>query len=319
MKAVRLLKPNEFPVQDIPIPEINDDEILLKMKSTAICGTDMRILTGKKTRGVRYPSTIGHEISGIIEKIGKNVKGFAVGDHVSVANVIPCHHCEMCLTGHENACLNRKAIGYEFDGGFEEYVRIPKICIDSQNVIKLTDNVSFEEGSLIEPLACCLHGQKNAGVKMNDVVLIEGAGPIGLMHLVLAKIAGARKVIISEPNEFRCNKARELGVVILCIGVSAIVNQAFKLTKRNGTVMLFAGFPEGVDCTISPNLIHYSEIHVTGSSAYSRIDYREAANLVKSGRINIKPIITHKYPIERFSEAYEMAKSGKGLKICIVN
>ena len=345
MKAVRLLKPNEFTVQDIPIPEINDDEILLKMKSTAICGTDMRILTGKKTRGVRYPSTIGHEISGIIEKIGKNVKGFAVGDHVSVANVIPCHHCEMCLTGHENACLNRKAIGYEFDGGFEEYVRIPKICIDSQNVIKLTDNVSFEEGSLIEPLACCLHGQKNAGVKMNDVVLIEGAGPIGLMHLVLAKIAGARKVIISEPNEFRCNKARELGadiiinpmqekleerikeetdghgcdVVILCIGVSAIVNQAFKLTKRNGTVMLFAGFPEGVDCTISPNLIHYSEIHVTGSSAYSRIDYREAANLVKSGRINIKPIITHKYPIERFSEAYEMAKSGKGLKICIVN
>lgn len=345
MKSVRLLKANEFPVQDIPIPEINDDEILLKMKSTAICGTDMRILTGAKTRGVRYPSTIGHEICGIVDKIGKNVVGYKIGDHVAVANVIPCHNCEMCLTGHENACLNRKAIGYEFDGGFEEYLRIPKICIDSQNVIKLPDSISFEEGSLIEPLACCVHGQKNAGVKMDDIVLIEGAGPIGLFHLILAKIAGARKVIISEPNEFRREKARELNadiiinpidenleeiikketngygcdVVILCIGVPTIVNQAFKLAKRNGTVMLFAGFPEKVECNISPNLIHYSEIKVTGSSAYTRIDYHEAANLVNTGQINIKPLITHRYPIEKFQAAYELVKSGKGLKVCIVD
>ena len=345
MKAVRLLKANEFPVQDIPVPEIGADEILLKMKSTAICGTDMRILTGQKTRGVRYPSTIGHEICGVIEKVGANVTGYEAGEHVAVANVIPCHHCAMCLTGHENACMERQAIGYEFDGGFEEYLRIPKVCIESQNVIKLPKSIPFEEGSLIEPLACCLHGQKNAGVRMNDVVLIEGAGPIGLIHLLLARIAGARKVIVSEPNEYRRTKAKELGaevvldpmkekleeavareteglgadVVILCIGVPAIVNQAFQLCRRNGTVMLFAGFPEKSTSEIVPNLIHYSEIHVTGSTAYTRQDYREAANLVKSKRIDLSGIITHRFKIEEFQEAYELAKSGAGLKICIVN
>jgi len=345
MKAVRLLEPNNFPTQDIPVPEISEDEILLKMKSTAICGTDMRILTGKKTRGVRYPSTIGHEICGIIDKVGKNVQGYTAGEKIAVANVIPCHHCAMCLSGHENACMSRKAIAYEFDGGFAEYVRIPKICIDSENIVKLPEEISFEEGSLIEPLSCCLHGQKNAGVKMNDVVLVEGAGPIGLMHLQLAKIAGARKVIVSEPNSFRREKAAKLGadilvdptkqdlkqvvmgatdslgadVIILAIGVPAIVNQAFQLCKRNGCVSLFAGFAEKSTCTIDPNLIHYSEIKVTGSTAYTRQDYREAAELVRSGRIELKELVTHTFGLDEFQKAYEVCRSGEGLKVCIVS
>jgi len=345
MKAVRLLGPNDFKTQEIAKPEISDDEILLKMKSTAICGTDMRILTGKKTRGVRYPSTIGHEICGIIDQVGKNVQGYTAGEKVAVANVIPCHSCAMCLSGHENACMNRKALAYEFDGGFAEYVLIPKICIDSQNIVKLPDSVSFEEGSLIEPLACCLHGIKNTCIKMNDVVLIEGAGPIGLMHLQLAKLAGARKVIVSEPNEFRRGKAEKLGAdllvdptkedlkevimketnklgadaIILAIGVPPIVNQAFQLCKRNGYVCLFAGFAEKSTVTIDPNLIHYNEIKVTGSTAYTRQDYREAAELVKNGKINMKEIVTHKFSLDQFQEAYETCKSGSGLKVCIVS
>lgn len=345
MKAVRLLAPNAFPVRDIDKPTINDDEILLKMKSCAICGTDMRILTGAKTKGVRYPSTTGHEIAGIIEKVGKNVAGYEEGERVAVANVIPCHSCEMCLTGHENACLHRQALGYEFDGGFEEYIRIPKVLLDSHNIVRLPDNVSFEEGSLIEPLACCLHGQKNMGIKMGDIVLIEGAGPIGLMHLALAKAAGAKKVILSEPNDFRLGKAREMGaditidpmreslkdrvmeetegqgadVVILAIGVPAIVNEAFVLAKKNGCVSLFAGFPEGKTAEINPNLIHYGELRVTGSSAYTRQDYHEAADLIASGRLDVKPIITHKFPIHAFADAYELVKRGAGLKVCIVD
>ena len=344
MKAVRLLGPNDFTVENIPVPEISEDEILLRMKTTAICGTDMRILTGKKTRGVRYPSTIGHEICGVIEKVGAHVEGFAPGQKIAVANVIPCHHCAMCLTGHENACMNRKAIAYEFDGGFAEYVRIPEICIASGNVVPLPDDVSFAEGALIEPLSCCLHGQKTMGVKVNDVVLVEGAGPIGLMHLALAKIAGARTVIVSEPNAFRRGKAEELGadivvnpmeealhtvvmeasnglgadVVVLAIGVPALVNEAFRLAKRNGSVSLFAGFPEKSTCTIDPNLIHYSEIHVTGSTAYTRQDYMEAAELVRSRRIELEKLVTHRFHIEEFDKAYEVSKSGEGLKICIV-
>ena len=137
MRAVVLSGPNQFAPAEIEKPQIGPDEILLEMKAAAICGTDMRILTGKKTKGVRYPSVIGHEFCGVIAEVGADVKGYEVGEKVAVANVIPCHHCSSCLRGRTNACLDRKAIGYEFDGGFEEYIRIPAICIENGNVVKL--------------------------------------------------------------------------------------------------------------------------------------------------------------------------------------
>lgn len=218
----------------------------------------MRILAGTKTKGVRYPSVIGHEMCGVIAEVGKDVKGYEVGEKVSIANVIPCGSCPACLAGRENACMNRKAIGYEFDGGFEEYIRIPEIAIKSGNVVKLPEDVSFTAGALIEPLACCIRGLKNAGTGFNDTVLIVGAGPIGLMHMQLAKIAGAKEVIVSEPNEMRREVALELGadkvvdpttedlpqiiseatngmgadVIVMAIGVPALVNSTLKLCKK---------------------------------------------------------------------------------------
>ena len=344
MKAVVLSGPNDFhAVSDYPTPKIGAGEMLLKMESTAICGTDIRILEGKKTKGVRYPSVIGHEICGVITEVGEGVTGYAVGDRVAVANVIPCGNCAMCQSGRENVCLNRQAIGYEFDGGFAEYVRLPQVAIESGNIVKIPDNISFGEGALIEPLSCCLRGQRNANVKFNDTVLIMGAGPIGLMHTLLAKAAGARRVIVSELNPYRRGKALECGadrvvdsanedlaaiikeetdgvgadIIIMAIGVPALVNSALQMVRKGGTVSLFAGFTKGVMAEIDPNLIHYGETYVTGSSAYKRKDYHDAAQMVITGHINLAPIITHRYPIEKFQEAYEMVKSGQGLKIVI--
>lgn len=343
MRAVVLSGPNQFAPADIEKPKIGPDEILLEMKATAICGTDMRILTGKKTRGVRYPSVIGHEICGVIAEVGADVKGYQVGEKLAVANVIPCHHCSSCLRGRENACLDRKAIGYEFNGGFEEFVRIPAICIESRNIVKLPDHVSFAAGALIEPLACCIRGMKNAGTGFNDDVLVVGAGPIGLFHLQLSKIAGARKVIVSEPNESRRKVAKELGadrvvdptkedlaaivkeetdgqgmdVIIMAIGVPALVNPTLKLCKRGGTVNLFAGFAGTGECTIEVNTIHYNEIRVNGSTAYKLEDYLQAAEMVKSGKINADKIVTHKFKIEDFQKAYEVCVNGTGLKVVI--
>ena len=131
--------PNNYEVMDIPKPVCGDEEILLHMRAAALCGTDKSIFTGAQTKGVRKDSVVGHEICGEIAEVGKNVQGFSVGEHVSIANVIPCGHCPACLSGRENACMNRKAIGYEFNGGFEEYVLIPKICIESGNVVKLPE------------------------------------------------------------------------------------------------------------------------------------------------------------------------------------
>lgn len=343
MRAVVLSGLNQFAPAEIEKPQIGPDEILLEMKAAAICGTDMRILTGKKTKGVRYPSVIGHEFCGVIAEVGADVKGYEVGEKVAVANVIPCHHCSSCLRGRTNACLDRKAIGYEFDGGFEEYIRIPSICIENGNVVKLPEYMSYQAGALIEPLSCCIRGLKNAGTGFNDDVLIVGAGPIGLFHLQLSKIAGARKVIVSEPNEQRRKVALELGadlvvdptkedlpaivdretngqgmdVIVMAIGVPALVNSTLKLCKRGGTVNLFAGFAGTGESTVEVNTIHYNEINVNGSTAYKLEDYLAAAEMIKSGKIDADKIVTHRFKIEDFQKAYDVCVAGTGLKVII--
>ena len=343
MRAVVLSGPNQFAPAEIEKPQIGPDEILLEMKAAAICGTDMRILTGKKTKGVRYPSVIGHEFCGVIAEVGADVKGYEVGEKVAVANVIPCHHCSSCLRGRTNACLDRKAIGYELDGGFEEYIRIPSICIENGNVVKLPEYMSYQAGALIEPLSCCIRGLKNAGTGFNDDVLIVGAGPIGLFHLQLSKIAGARKVIVSEPNEQRRKVALELGadlvvdptkedlpaivdretngqgmdVIVMAIGVPALVNSTLKLCKRGGTVNLFAGFAGTGESTVEVNTIHYNEINVNGSTAYKLEDYLAAAEMIKSGKIDADKIVTHRFKIEDFQKAYDVCVAGTGLKVII--
>lgn len=343
MKAAVYHGTADVRVEEVAKPVIGAGELLIKVKACAICGGDLRTFRhGHKA--IHPPIILGHEIAGVIEEVGAGVDRYHVGDRVIVAPGIGCGACSYCLSGRQHLCYTRETIAHGYDGGFAEYVRIPEICIASGNVVPLPDDVSFAEGALIEPLSCCLHGQKTMGVKVNDVVLVEGAGPIGLMHLALAKIAGARTVIVSEPNAFRRGKAEELGadivvnpmeedlhavvmeasnglgadVVILAIGVPALVNEALRLAKRNGSVSFFAGFPEKSTCTIDPNLIHYSEIHVTGSTAYTRQDYMEAAELVRSRRIELEKLVTHRFHIEEFDKAYEVSKSGEGLKICIV-
>lgn len=343
MKAVVLEGPNNFVTKEVDKPVINENEILIKMVRAAICGTDIRILEGKKTKDVRYPSIIGHEMCGVIEEVGKAVTGYSVGEKVAVANVIPCHTCSSCLEGRENACMNRLALGYQFDGGFAEYIKIPEVCIKDGNVVKMPEDVSYTSGALIEPLSCCIRGMKNVGTGFNDTVLIVGAGPIGLMHLQLSKIAGARKVIVSEPIKSRREKALRLGadivvdainedlksilmaetdglgvdVIIVAIGVPAIVNETLKLCKKGGSVCLFAGFAGTGECTVEVNTIHYNEIHVCGSTAYKKEDYLEAADLVIHKRIDLDEIATHTFTLDEFHKAYETQKSGEGLKIMI--
>lgn len=349
MKAVVLHGPDNYPnnyeVTDIPKPTCGDDEILLQMKAAALCGTDKRIFTGAKTKGVRPDSVVGHEICGLISEVGKNVKGYSAGEKVAIANVIPCGHCPACLSGRENACMDRKAIGYEFNGGFEEYVLIPKVCIESGNVVKLPESVSFEAGALIEPLACCIRGLRNTGTGFNDTVLIIGAGPIGLMHLELSKIAGARKVIVSELDADKRDIAMKLGAdrvvdsanedlakviseetdgygvdrIVMAIGITGLVNDTLKLAKKGGTVCLFAGFPKGKTAEIDPSIIHYNELHVTGSTAYKRIDYLQAADMVKTGKIDLDAIVSAKFGLDDFRDALDLHMSGKALKVVITN
>src|SRR5699024_4902130 len=148
-------------------------------------------------------------------EVGSNIKDYKKGDRVGVMPVIPCGNCYYCQNGKENVCANRTAIGYEFDGGFAEYIRIPETALQSENMVKLPDNVSFEQAVIAEPLACCINGIKKANVKFNDTVVVVGGGPIGQMHVQLAKIAGAKKVILSELHNHRREIALDIGADIV--------------------------------------------------------------------------------------------------------
>ncbi len=345
MKAAVLRAPNDLALDTIPTPQAGPGELVLRMRAAAVCGTDMRILTGKKTKGVRFPSVIGHEFSGEVVDIGTGVEAFRSGDRVCVDPVIPCRACAYCKTGRENVCLNRQAIGYEFDGGFAEYVRIPAIALQAGNVFRIPQGMSFEAAALAEPLACCVNGQRNAQVQLGDSVLVLGAGPIGLMHAALARGAGARQVIVSEPNAMRRKAALERGVdavcdplneslealvkartdglgvdvAILAIGVPALANEALGLVRKGGRVNLFAGFSTGATGTIDVNLIHYNEILVSGASALTRRDYELALHLLAGEKVSAASLITHRYAVDEALGAFEQAGTGQALKVALIN
>ena len=345
MKAAVLRAPKVLEVGDIATPEAQPGELILAIRASTVCGTDLRILTGKKTKGVRFPSIIGHEFAGVVVQTGAGVQGFATGDRVCMDPVIPCRACSYCKAGLENVCQNRQAMGYEFDGGFAEYVRVPAIALASGNVFKMPDGMSFEAAALSEPLACCINGQKNAQVGLGDTVVILGAGPIGLMHAALARAAGARQIIISEPNAARRQAALERGVhhacdptqdnlvdyvkqrtdglgadvVILAIGVPALANEALNVVRKGGRVNLFAGFSQGDMSSMDVNLIHYNEITVTGASALTRQGYELAMHMLSSGQIDATSLITHRFEVADSLAAFEAAASGHALKVAIHN
>jgi len=343
MKAAVFHGPNNMKLEEVTKPEISENEVLVRVNASAVCGTDIRIYEGKKTKGVRTPSVIGHELVGTIAEVGAKVMEFSVGDRVGIMPVIPCRKCYYCLNGRENVCANRTAIGYEFDGGFAEYVKIPSTALEAGNLVKIPDNLSFEQAVIAEPLACCMNGQRKANVKMGDVVVVIGGGPIGLMHVQLAKIAGATKVILSEPIDHRRAKAVLAGadyavnpeeesledivlsetdglgadVVIMAIGIPFLVKTSANLLKKGGTLNLFAGFTNGVLAEIDPNIIHYNEITINGTSALTRADYHKALSLIASGKINTAAIITTGYTLENIEQAILDVKNGNHMKTVI--
>jgi L-iditol 2-dehydrogenase len=343
MKAAILYQPNDLRVEETDVPAIARDEILLKVKACALCGTDTRIYKGTKTKGIHYPSVIGHEIAGVVETCGTDVRGFEAGDTISICPVIPCGVCYACQRGMDNICLNRTAIGYEFDGGFQEYMKIPGAAVRQGNVFKAPSTLSFDVLSLIEPLACCFNGNRRSQIKPGDTVVIIGAGPIGLMHLQLARLAGASKIIMSEPIAERRALADEVGAdicvnpleddllkivmeqtqgigadaTLMAIGVPALVNETFKITRKQGSINLFAGFGGTGESTIESNLIHYGELNVTGTASAAPWHFSEAMKLVVSGQIDLEKLISHRFPLEEINRALQTVLDGNGVKVVI--
>jgi L-iditol 2-dehydrogenase len=336
--------PSEIEVTEVDTPTIGPDEVLVKVGANTICGTDVRILRGQKTKGVRPPIILGHEMAGHVYQVGREVKGYEVGAPVAMAPVIACGRCFYCQHDMENICPNQKVMGYDVDGGLSEYVRIPAEAVAAGNLFVAQNDLPSEYLALAEPLSCCVNGQRRSCIGLDSTVLIMGSGPIGLFHLQLSLLAGARTVIVSDPSAPRRAIASNFGAhitvdptaedlsavvsqateglgmdsIIVCIGLPKLVNDALKLARQGGRINIFAGLAGKGLAEVEANLIHYNELEVTGTSNSRRADYQVALRLIESGRVKVEPMVTDRFPLRAVDEALAKTASGEGIKVAVL-
>ena len=271
MKALRLYGPKDMKVDEVPVPEINVNELLIKIESTTICGSDFRnVAAGGSGHSMHLPRTMGHELAGKIVEVGETWKDeYKVGEYIVVGCVLPCGKCEMCLEGHENECLDKQALAYNYDGGFAEYMAVPERSIRSGNILKVPAD-KITELALSEPLSCAINGQECAEIKLGDTVLIVGCGPLGLFHIQLARLNGAKLVIASDFDDNRLEIAKNIGAdvvfnpskedtakkvqeltdgkgvnaVIVAVPVPSVVSDALNYVSKRGRINVFGGMPK---------------------------------------------------------------------------
>ncbi len=344
MLAAVFQGPGRMEVTEVDTPDIGADEVLVKVGANTICGTDVRIFRGEKTKGIHPPTILGHEMAGYVYQVGKQVRGYEVGAPVAMAPVITCHRCFYCQNGMENVCPNQKIMGYDVKGGLSEYVRIPADAIAAGNLFVVQNDLPSEYLALAEPLACCVNGHDRSRIRLNSSVLIMGSGPIGLFHLQLSLLGGARTVIVSDPSAPRRAVASTFGAhitidptvedlpsvvsevtgglgvdsIIICIGVPTLVNDALNMARQRGHINLFAGLAAKGWAEVEANLIHYKELEVTGSANSRRADYQMALQLIESGRIKVGPMVTDRFPLRSACEALDKVASGEGIKIAVL-
>lgn len=344
MKAARLYGKKDLRVENIPVPQILEDEILLRVKAAAICGTDLRMYqNGLSGIDEEHPVVLAHEFAGIIEQVGSRVSGYTQGQRVCVAPNISCGLCEYCTSGKEHHCHSLLALGIHMDGGFGEFVRIPAAAVRLGNVVPLEESVSYKAAAANEALSCVYSSAERYHVRPGDTVVVVGAGAIGLMHARCAMMAGAAKVILSDISETRLDFCKSLekrvhtisgnpvdfvlretdgagaDVVITACSAAPAQQNAFSLAALDARVNFFGGLPAGKEYVeLNTNLIHYKQLTVTGTTRSSLRQYRKTLQFIAKGLLCIDDLVTHTYKIEDIEEAFENAEKAIGLKQVIL-
>ncbi|MDA8401801.1 MAG: alcohol dehydrogenase catalytic domain-containing protein [Deltaproteobacteria bacterium] len=328
------------------IPKISGEEVLMKVEASGICGSDVI----EWYRRDKVPLVLGHEVSGVIIETGKNVKQYKAGDRICAAHHVPCNICKYCLSGHQTVCETIRTTNFD-PGGFSEYLRLPEINVKN-GIYLLPDSVSFEEGTFIEPLACVVRGQRLAGVKPADTAIVLGSGLSGLLHISFLRAAGASRIIAVDINDKRLEYAKKFGadytfnakdfsagsggfnlpeaikdinegfladIVILSTGADSAILQGLKSVRRGGTVLFFGAADEGARLPLSINEIFWrTEITLLSSYAGSILDHKTALELIRSGRVNVKDMITDRLPLKDIAKGFELtAKAQDSLKVII--
>jgi L-iditol 2-dehydrogenase len=324
-------------LEEMPTPRIGPGEILIRVRASGICGSDVM----EWYRLPKAPLVLGHEIAGEVVEVGEGVKRFKEGDRVFATHHVPCNTCYYCLRGNHSACDTLRTTHFD-PGGFAEFIRVPAINVD-RGVFILPEEVSFEEGSFIEPLGCAMRGQRLARFQTGSSVLIIGSGMTGLLHLQLAISQGASRIITTDINDYRLKAARRLGanavinakedvpmrlreinerrladLVIVCTGATSAIEQAFNSVDRGGAILFFAPTNPETKVAMPFNELWWTGVTITSSYAASPADIAVAIELIRLRRVNVKDMVTHRLSLSETGMGFQMVvEANDSIKVIV--
>jgi L-iditol 2-dehydrogenase len=345
MKALRFYAPEDVRLEDVPEPECGPDEVKLRVRNCSTCGTDVKIFYNGH-QNLTPPRTIGHEIAGEVVEVGENVAGWSVGDRAQVIAAVPCGECHECRKGWMAVCQNQTSVGYQYDGGFAEFMIVPREVLKVDGLNRIPDNVGYDEASAAEPFACAINAQELLGIEEGDTVVVFGAGPIGCMHIRIARgvhkcgpvylvdVNAARLKMSADavqPDEtidgsevdvvervLELTGGRGADVVITATAANITQEQAISMTARNGRISFFGGLPKTnpfIKC--DSNLVHYRQLHIHGANGSAPEHNKKALEYISSGQVPVKDLITEHVPLDRVLDALSIVKNGEAIKVTV--
>ncbi|WP_316669926.1 zinc-dependent dehydrogenase [uncultured Propionibacterium sp.] len=346
MKALRFHAPEDVRLEDVPEPECGPDQIKIKVKNCSTCGTDVKIFHNGHQNITRV-TTMGHEVAGEIVEIGAEVAGdWRIGDRVQSIAAVPCGECHECRKGWMQVCQNQTSVGYQYDGGFAEYMIVPAEVLKVDGLNKIPDGVGYDEASAAEPFACAINAQEQLGIEAGDFVVIFGAGPIGCMHTRIARgVHRAGTVVMIDINAERLamsadavkpditidgsvedvvakvmelTDGRGADVVVTATPANVAQEQALAMAARNGRISFFGGLPKtSPTITCDSNLVHYRQLHIHGANGSAPEHNKRALAYIASGQVPVADLITRHVPLENALEAFDVVAAGEAIKVTV--
>lgn len=341
MKAVVVRAPMQFKVEDVPRPTVPEGGLLLEVSACGLCGSDLRTLRSGH-RKVTFPWIIGHEICGTVIETGAGYQGrWRRGDLLAVGPPAYCGVCDFCLNGQYELCPNYRELAQVWPGGLAELMAIPEACLELGAIERVPEGMDPAAAAMAEPISSCLNAQEKGQVGLGETVVIIGAGPIGCIHLSLARARGADKIFVAdvvderlelagafEPDALinaasvdlveevrRLTGGQGADVIVTANPVPSTQIQAVEMARKGGRILLFGGLPKD-DCRpgIDMNLVHYNALHLIGATSFAPRHFRLALKLAASGRIPTEKLISHRFPLPDFKQGANMALEGMVLK-----
>jgi L-iditol 2-dehydrogenase len=344
MRVVRFHAPRDVRVEDAPEPTAGPGGLVIRVRNCSICGTDAKIWRSGHPN-LSPPRVLGHEVAGEVVEVGEGTGGWSVGDRVQVIAAIPDGTCHECRHGWPTVCPNQERIGYQHDGGFAELLRVPARALAVGGVNRIPEGLSFAEASVAEPLSCVINGQEQAGVGQGQTVAVVGAGPIGCLHVRLARARGAARVFLIELSPRRLETAaglvapdqaipaeatdtveavrtltdgRGADVIVVAAASGKAQEDALRMAAPRGTVSFFGGLPrDNPTIACDANIVHYREVAIVGANSSSPDHNKQALELIASGAVPVADLITHRLPLERTIEGIHTVTRGEAIKVTV--